>query len=281
MDLLVRGQYVITDAAAGDAGVLSDAAVLVAGARIAAVGDWRGLRRKHPHARVVGNGKQLLMPGLVDAHSPGRALSPIQKGVRARPWLWASTSPGIRSCFPLPTTRACGCFRRRARQSPTAAMRAPETSTAASLSTPASPAAASVITYCPRTSRSMPASRADSIALTASTRPRDDAAVFLTSVPELMECGLHGEPLPRRLALRWRLAALATFFLLWSLAAAAVEWGRPFNPLFLPTPWVVIGALAELARKGQLWIHVGATLERVAIGFTTGAVAAVVLGLLA
>jgi len=105
--------------------------------------------------------------------------------------------------------------------------------------------------------------------------------VFLTSVPELMECGLHGEPLPRRLALRWRLAALATFFLLWSLAAAAVEWARPFNPLFLPTPWVVIGALAELARKGQLWIHVGATLERVAIGFTTGAVAAVVLGLLA
>src|SRR5215470_8825020 len=32
-------------------------------------------------ARAVGNGKQLLMPGLVDAHSHGRALSPIQKGV--------------------------------------------------------------------------------------------------------------------------------------------------------------------------------------------------------
>src|SRR5215470_10421465 len=81
MDLLVRGQYAITDATAGDAGVLSDAAVLIEGPRIAAVGDWRGLRRKHPHARVVGNGKQLLMPGLVDAHSHGRALSPIQKGV--------------------------------------------------------------------------------------------------------------------------------------------------------------------------------------------------------
>ena len=81
MDLLVRGQYVITDAADGDAGVLSDAAVLVSGSRIAAVGDWRSLRRKHATARVVGNGKQLLMPGLVDAHSHGRALSPIQKGV--------------------------------------------------------------------------------------------------------------------------------------------------------------------------------------------------------
>lgn len=81
MNLLVRGQHVITDPTAGEAGVLRDAAVLVAGSRIAAVGDWRGLRRRHPTARVVGNGKQLLMPGLVDAHSHGRALSPIQKGV--------------------------------------------------------------------------------------------------------------------------------------------------------------------------------------------------------
>src|SRR5262245_56752445 len=81
MDLLVRGRYVITDAAAGDAGVLDDAAVLVSGSRIAALGDWGTLRRRHPRARVLGNGKQLLMPGLVDAHSHGRALSPIQKGV--------------------------------------------------------------------------------------------------------------------------------------------------------------------------------------------------------
>jgi sulfonate transport system permease protein len=105
--------------------------------------------------------------------------------------------------------------------------------------------------------------------------------VFLSSVPELMEWGLHGEPLPRRRALRWRFAALVAFFALWSLAGAVVEWTRPFNPLFLPAPWVVIGALLDLARKGQLWIHVGATLERVAVGFTTGAVAAVALGLLA
>ena len=105
--------------------------------------------------------------------------------------------------------------------------------------------------------------------------------MFLTSVPELMEWGLHGPPLARPRALRWRLTALATFLVLWSLAGAAVEWARPFNPLFLPSPWVVIGALVDLARKGQLWIHVGATLERVAVGFGTGAVAAVVLGLLA
>jgi 5-methylthioadenosine/S-adenosylhomocysteine deaminase len=79
-DLLVRGRYVITDAAAGDAGVLDDSAVLVSGCRIAAVGDWATLRRRHPRARVVGNGKQLLMPGLVDAHSHGRALSRSRRG---------------------------------------------------------------------------------------------------------------------------------------------------------------------------------------------------------
>jgi hypothetical protein len=56
MDLLVRRQYAITDAAAGDGGVLTDAAVLVSGPRIAAVGDWRSSRRKHPNARAVGNG---------------------------------------------------------------------------------------------------------------------------------------------------------------------------------------------------------------------------------
>jgi ABC-type nitrate/sulfonate/bicarbonate transport system permease component len=56
---------------------------------------------------------------------------------------------------------------------------------------------------------------------------------------------------------------------------------RPFNPLFLPAPWVVLGALGELAAKGQLWPHVGATLERVAVGFAAAAGLAVLLGLLA
>jgi len=81
VDLLVRGQYVITNAGRREAGVLSDGAVLVSGSNIAAVGDWRTLRRANPNARVIGSGTQLLMPGLVDAHSHGRALSPIQKGV--------------------------------------------------------------------------------------------------------------------------------------------------------------------------------------------------------
>jgi NitT/TauT family transport system permease protein len=109
----------------------------------------------------------------------------------------------------------------------------------------------------------------------------DGRAVWLASVSEMMEWGLQGASRSRREALRWRLLALLGFFALWSLAGGLVEWLRPFNPLFLPAPWVVIGALVDLAVKGQLWVHVAATLRRVAIGFTAGAVLALALGLLA
>ena len=105
--------------------------------------------------------------------------------------------------------------------------------------------------------------------------------MLVTSVPAMMEWGLHGQPLPRGRAVRWRVTALVTFVLVWSVAGGLVQLTRPFNPLFLPAPWVVLGALVELASKGQLWPHVAATFERVAIGFATAAVLAVALGLLA
>ena len=79
MELLLHGKYVLTSAT--EAQVLTDAAVLIAGDTVAEVGSWAALRQAHPGARVVGNGRQLLLPGLIDAHSHGRAISPIQKGV--------------------------------------------------------------------------------------------------------------------------------------------------------------------------------------------------------
>ena len=105
--------------------------------------------------------------------------------------------------------------------------------------------------------------------------------MLLSSVSEMMEWGVRGAPATRRAALSWRVSSLMAFLALWSLAGGLVEATRPFNPLFLPAPWVVIGALLELAQKGQLWVHVAATLERVAVGFAAGAVLALALGLLA
>lgn len=104
---------------------------------------------------------------------------------------------------------------------------------------------------------------------------------MISSLAELTECGLRGPTLPPRRARGLKLAAVLGLLVVWSVAAGLVVGLRLFNPVFLPGPWVVAGALAELGLKGQLLVHVTATLERVAIGFAAGAVLAVALGVLA
>jgi ABC-type nitrate/sulfonate/bicarbonate transport system permease component len=105
------------------------------------------------------------------------------------------------------------------------------------------------------------------------------AGSLLSTVPELMQWGLRGPaPSPGR-AMRLKLLAVVAFLALWSAVAGAVLLLKLFNPIFFPGPWVVIAELAALARKGHLWGHLAATLQRVAIGFSTGAVAAILLGL--
>jgi 5-methylthioadenosine/S-adenosylhomocysteine deaminase len=79
MTYLVRGGAVLVDPAAGT--VLNDGAVLVEGARVAAAGPFADLSRTHPGATVIGGPADIVMPGLIDAHSHGRGLSPVQKGV--------------------------------------------------------------------------------------------------------------------------------------------------------------------------------------------------------
>ena len=107
------------------------------------------------------------------------------------------------------------------------------------------------------------------------------AGARLATVAEMMQWGMRGATLPRRRALAVRLGSIGAFLGVWALASGIVELGRLFNPIFLPGPWVVAGKVLKLAADGQLWPHVGATLERVAIGFTTGALLALTLGVLA
>jgi len=104
---------------------------------------------------------------------------------------------------------------------------------------------------------------------------------LLTTVGEMMEWGMRGPAVPRRRALTIRLASVAAFLAVWSVAAGIVEIGKLFNPIFLPGPWVVIGKIVGMGVDGQLGAHVGATLSRVAIGFASGAILALMLGLTA
>src|SRR6266542_584839 len=104
---------------------------------------------------------------------------------------------------------------------------------------------------------------------------------FLSSMPEMMERGMRGPAVAGRRALALRLGSVAVFVAAWSLASGLVVLAQLFNPIFLPGPWIVIGNIVELAVKGQLWGRLAATLERVALGFGTGAAAALTLGLLA
>ena len=79
--IIMRGAYAITDPRSGRAGAIPGGAVAITGGLVAETGPFAALAPKYPGARVIGDGSQLLIPGLVDAHSHGRGLSPIQKGV--------------------------------------------------------------------------------------------------------------------------------------------------------------------------------------------------------
>lgn len=49
--------------------------------------------------------------------------------------------------------------------------------------------------------------------------------------------------------------------------------------VIFPTPWEVVAGTVELVRDGTLWIHIGASLFRVATGFLLAAAVALPLGL--
>jgi cytosine/adenosine deaminase-related metal-dependent hydrolase len=61
--------------------VIRDGAVYFSGDKIGEVGEYHTLKNRHPESEIVGNGKQLLMPGLIDGHSHGGGLTFIQCGM--------------------------------------------------------------------------------------------------------------------------------------------------------------------------------------------------------
>jgi NitT/TauT family transport system permease protein len=87
---------------------------------------------------------------------------------------------------------------------------------------------------------------------------------------------------PGRSGRAWRNAALSTvspvtFLALWE-GASRLGW---LNPLFFPAPTIIVSAMGQMIGSGELWRHLGISLQRVGYGFVLGAMPAVVLGLAA
>jgi ABC-type nitrate/sulfonate/bicarbonate transport system permease component len=71
-------------------------------------------------------------------------------------------------------------------------------------------------------------------------------------------------------------ATLVGLVLLWQAAASA----GLISTQFLPAPVAIGQALVQLGRSGELWKHLGASLQRLAIGWSLGTVCGMVVGFL-
>lgn len=78
--LIVRGASVISDPSQPDGETISDGAVLIGNEDILDIGSYEKIHRENPTVPVIGDGRGIVMPGLIDAHSHGAGLSPLQAG---------------------------------------------------------------------------------------------------------------------------------------------------------------------------------------------------------
>jgi 5-methylthioadenosine/S-adenosylhomocysteine deaminase len=79
---LVRGRYVIDDPARLPAGgVIDDGAVAIGDGKVVAVDRHDLLARRYPDAESLGSADDIVLPGLVNSHSHGWGLTPLQMGV--------------------------------------------------------------------------------------------------------------------------------------------------------------------------------------------------------
>lgn len=77
---------------------------------------------------------------------------------------------------------------------------------------------------------------------------------------------------------RW--LTLAGFFIAWQLLSMLNAAYELFNPVFLPSPTMVLGAARDLIQAGQLHVHIIQSAVRLLIGFSLGIVGGVLLGIL-
>ncbi|MGH2395711.1 MAG: ABC transporter permease [bacterium] len=73
---------------------------------------------------------------------------------------------------------------------------------------------------------------------------------------------------------------MAGFFIVWQLLSMLNAAYELFNPVFLPSPTMVLGAARDLIQAGQLHVHIIQSAFRLLIGFGLGTVGGVFLGIL-
>lgn len=103
--------------------------------------------------------------------------------------------------------------------------------------------------------------------------PRADA----TRAPDVPAATTPPRPWSRALSPLIGLVLPLGIALVWeTVVASGLASGR-----LVPPPSRIIATLVELARSGELWRHLGATLYRVGLGFLLGTLAGTVLGAIA
>ncbi len=98
---IVRGRHVVSRVAPDGRPVIVDAGgVLVRDGVVAEVAAFDDLARRHPRAAVVGAGRDVVVPGLVNAHHH-TGLTPTQHGIPDAPLeLWLPSFMGMRAVDP-------------------------------------------------------------------------------------------------------------------------------------------------------------------------------------
>ncbi len=104
---IYHGRALLTFAAEGE--VIPDGAVHVIGERITDIGTLRDVQRRHPEAALHGDTDTVVIPGLVDGHQHGRALSPSAQGVQDQALeLWLVDQRNTRKVDPELSTQIAG-----------------------------------------------------------------------------------------------------------------------------------------------------------------------------
>ena len=90
MEKLIRGRYIIPSY---DQSPIEDGCVIIKKDIIIDVGRYKNLKKKYQGIEEIGDGSQLVIPGLVNAHSHGRGISDFQRGNidnTLETWLWST-----------------------------------------------------------------------------------------------------------------------------------------------------------------------------------------------